>query len=110
VRGGQLTLYELREYQAVPGRLDVLVERFERVYIPVFGRLGFRVVGFWTEQGDSPERLFYLLAWESRQEMERGWTAFSEDEDALRVRVEGGPATTRMTSTFLQPTAFSVLQ
>ncbi|MBI2856817.1 MAG: NIPSNAP family protein, partial [Chloroflexi bacterium] len=77
-------LYELRAYEAVPARLNALVERFSQVNIRLFQRHGFRPMGYWTEQVGTPHRLVYLLAWETWEERERAWAAFYADPEWQR--------------------------
>jgi NIPSNAP len=47
-------IHELRIYHCVPGRLPVLLNRFETITLAIWERFGIRQIGFWTvEIGDS---------------------------------------------------------
>ncbi|HEX3247558.1 MAG TPA: NIPSNAP family protein, partial [Chloroflexota bacterium] len=62
-------LYELRRYEVMPGKMPDLVERFADFTVPSWGKLGFRLVGFWTPDIGVPStELVYILAWESLDE------------------------------------------
>ena len=41
-------IYELRIYQCVPGRLPVLLKRFETIRSKIWEKHGIRQAGFWT--------------------------------------------------------------
>jgi hypothetical protein len=41
-------IYELRIYQCVPGRLPVLLKRFEDHTLKIWEKHGIRQAGFWT--------------------------------------------------------------
>jgi NIPSNAP len=67
-------IYELRIYQCVPGRLPVLLKRFEDHTLKIWEKHGIRQAGFWTVLiGDGSNDLHYLLAWESMAEREKVW-------------------------------------
>ena len=102
--------YEQRMYEAQPARLAVLVRRFSEVNVPLFGRHGFRPVGYWTEEVGIPHRVVYLLAWESWEARDRSWAAFYADADWQRSMEQSGPTVDRITSSILKPLPFSPLQ
>ena len=73
-------IYEMHIYRTVPGRLPVLLQRFEKVTLELWKKHGIRQAGFWTTLiGDSNHELTYLLAWDSLAEREKKWTAFMSD-------------------------------
>ena len=104
-------IYELRVYRCLPGRLPALLKRFETATLNIWKRHGIRQAGFWTTIiGESHRDLTYLLAWESIGERERVWNAFAADPAWLKARAESekdGQIVETITSSFLQPTAFS---
>jgi NIPSNAP protein len=56
-------IHELRIYHCVPGRLPVLLNRFETITLAIWERFGIRQIGFWTvEIGDSNADLYYCLS------------------------------------------------
>ena len=81
-------IYEMRIYRCVPGRLPAL-QRFEKVTLDLWKKLGIRQAGFWTTLiGDSNHELTYLLAWDSLAEREKKWTAFMSDPQWISARAE----------------------
>jgi hypothetical protein len=104
-------LYELRVYEAVPGRLPALHARFSDHTRRLFERHGITAVGFWTtEIGPSSATLTYLLSWESLADRERRWAAFTSDPEWIRVRDESerdGPLVARIENSILAPTPYS---
>lgn len=107
-------IHELRIYHCVPGRLPVLLNRFETITLAFWERFGIRQIGFWTvEIGDSNADLYYLLEWASLAERETKWTAFMSDPEWLQKRAEtekDGPILTHITNLILRPTSFSALR
>jgi hypothetical protein len=104
-------IYELRVYHCLPGRLPALLKRFETTTLGLWEKHGIRQAGFWTVLvGDSNQDLYYLLQWESLAEREKKWNAFQADPDWIAKRGESerdGPIVASLSSSFLQPTAFS---
>lgn len=107
-------MYELRTYRCLPGRLPALLQRFEKVTLPLWTKHGIRQSGFWTTLvGPSHLQLIYLLAWNSMAERESKWNAFQADPDwkvALAKSEEDGRIVENVENAFLQPTSFSALQ
>jgi len=107
-------IHELRIYRCMPGRLPDLTRRFEGVTLKLWEKHGIRPVGFWTTViGESNQDLTYLLEWKDLAERERVWAGFMADADWLKARAEtekNGPIVANITSSILQPTAFSKLR
>jgi len=107
-------IHELRVYRCVPGRLPALLRRFETATLKIWEKHGIRQAGFWTTLiGESSQDLTYLLAWESMAERETKWTAFVNDAEwhAARDASEAdGQIVANVSSQFLKPTSFSVVQ
>ncbi len=105
-------LYEIRTYEAVPGKMPALNKRFADHAHPLFLKHGFQVVGYWTEIiGDNG--LNYLLAWNDLNERQEKWAAFQGDPEWARARDESerdGPLVARIHSAIWRPTAYSPLQ
>ena len=104
-------IHELRIYTAMPGRLPDLVKRFETDTLRVFEKHGIRQAGFWTVLvGDSNQKLYYLLQWDSLADREKRWNAFVADPEWIKIRAEtesNGQITESINNCFLQPTSFS---
>jgi hypothetical protein len=107
-------VHELRIYHCLPGRLPVLLNRFETVTLKLWERHGIRQAGFWTVQvGPSNQDLYYLLAWDSLGERETRWGTFMADPEWLAKRAESekdGPIIASISNLILQPTAFSAVR
>ncbi len=107
-------LYELRVYEAMPGKLPALLARFETITGSFFVTHGITVVGYWTTLiGPDSNALTYILAWSDLAERQQRWDAFQSDpawQAAKRTTEQDGPLVARISSSILQPTAFSPLQ
>ncbi|MGE0747249.1 MAG: NIPSNAP family protein [Rhodospirillales bacterium] len=104
-------IYELRVYHCMPGRLPALLNRFEKITLPLWQKHGIRQAGFWTVSiGGSNNDLYYMLEWDSIAERDKKWNAFGTDPEWIAKRTEterDGPIVASLTNTILQPTAFS---
>lgn len=104
-------IYELRVYQCIPGRLPALLKRFEQQTLKIWTEHGIRQAGFWTTViGESNQRLYYLLAWNSLAEREQKWNGFATDPEWLAARAkteENGAIVANVTNEILAPTSFS---
>ena len=107
-------IHELRIYRALPGRMPALLKRFETRTLGIWERMGIRQVGFWTTMiGPSHLELVYLLAWESLEERQRKWTAFTTLPEWLEAVAESekdGVILSNVASSILSPTKFSAIQ
>ena len=82
-------IYELRIYDALPGRMPALLKRFETQTLRIWERMGIRQGGFWTTViGPSHLQLTYMLVWESMAERESKWTAFQTDPEWIAAWAE----------------------
>lgn len=106
-------LYELRIYDAIPGKLPVLHERFRKHTLKLFEKHGIKSVGYWTNMiGPSNRQLIYILQWDSLAQRQELWTKFATDPEWLAVRREtekDGPLTENVTNAILEPTDYSPL-
>ncbi len=107
-------LFELREYDAVPGKHAALVKRFGDFTQHCFKKHGFRQVGYWTPLfGGHNQQLIYMLAWESFEERERAFLEFRADPERQRAFAESerdGVLVERVMNQMLEPTDFSPLR
>jgi len=107
-------LFELRSYQAMPGRQQQVVDRFGSFVSAAFGRHGFHQLGYWTSlAGGHDHQLHYLLAWPSLDEREARFDAFLKDPQRVRFFAEqekDGPIVQQASNAILRPTAFSPLR
>ncbi len=107
-------LYELRIYEAVPGRLPDLNRRFDTITLKIWEKHGIKQAGFWTTViGESNMTLYYMVAWESLADREVKWAAFQADPDWHAARAEterNGPIVAKVTNYILGPTPYSAVQ
>jgi hypothetical protein len=104
-------IYELRIYDAMPGRLPALLSRFQNHTLQIWEKHGIRQAGFWTTLiGESESRLTYLLAWDSMAERQERWSAFLTDPEWIAIKSEtekDGQLVQNISNELLVPTAFS---
>ena len=108
-------IYEMRRYEALPGKIGGLNEVMETLAVPVFEKVGMRLVGAWTPvAGDYTNALSYMLAWESLNEREEKWQEFFNHPMWVGGREEVGkkygPLVEKELHVFLGPTSYSPLQ
>lgn len=107
-------LFELREYDAMPGKRTALVNRFGNFTVDCFTRHGFRQVGYWLPvMGGHNHQLIYFLAWESYEERSRCFDAFRADPERQRAFAESekdGVLVEHVNNSILRPAAFSPMK
>ncbi|MGW4125441.1 NIPSNAP family protein [Nocardia sp. NPDC004711] len=107
------SIFELRTYEAVPGKLDALLTRFRDHAAALFEKHGMTNIGFWVasdEAGEPTETLVYLVSHASREAAAKSWEAFWADPEWIAARSDGEQVTASATSKFLDPTDFSQLR
>lgn len=104
-------IHELRVYTCEPGRLPDLLNRFDTITLKLWDKHGIRQAGFWTVLvGNSNQKLYYLLEWDSLADREQKWNAFASDPDWLAAREKteaNGQIVANVANSLLQPTSFS---
>jgi hypothetical protein len=103
-------LYESRVYTAVPGKLPALNDRFANHTIGYFKKHRIGMMGFWTDEIGTSNRLTYILSFDSMGDREKKWTGFLADEARQQVFAETeteGPLVAKVHNAFLRPTAYS---
>ena len=103
-------LYELRIYEAVPGKLPALNDRFAKHTMGFFKKHAIGMVGFWNTEIGTSNRLTYMLSFDSMADREEKWGAFQADTGWQRVRSETekeGPLNARVRNSFLRLTPYS---
>lgn len=106
-------IYEHRVYEAMPGKLPALNERFRTITLNFFAKHGMRVIGFWEEMVGTSNQLHYLLAFDDLAHRERAWNAFSGDPEWLAARAateKDGPLVARIHNAIWRPTDYSPLK
>ena len=106
-------IYELRVYDAMPGRLRALNERFASITLGYFTKHGIKTVGFWTDDVGTSGRLTYILAFEDLAHRARAWEAFASDPERAKAFAEtekDGPLVARVENRIMRATAYSPLK
>ena len=107
-------IHELRIYEAAPGKMQALQDRFAAHTVRLFEKHEMTVVGFWTPiVGEWSNQLIYLLGYPDLAARERSWAAFLADADWIRAKADSekdGLLVTRLRNQLLKPTAFSPLK
>jgi len=105
LRALHMPIYELRTYQAQPGKLQELVARFAHRTDALIHRHGMKTLAYWIPRGDNPKNmLIYLVEHESEASAATNWAAFIADPEWKRVRAESeaaGPLVASMDIQFL---------
>jgi hypothetical protein len=109
---GADTVYELRVYHVMPGKLDALLARFRDHTMKIFDRHGMKSVAYWKPV-DEPQKsntLIYILRHPSRAAAEANWKSFREDPEWKTVSAkseENGKLVEKVDSTYMSLTEFS---
>ena len=109
---GSTKVYELRVYQAAPGKLAELLARFREHTTKLFDKHGMKNVAYWTAI-DEPKKsntLIYILQHPSREAAAANWKSFQDDPEWKSVRDKSevnGKLAENVESTFLTLTDFS---
>ena len=101
---------ELRVYDAVPGRLPDLNNRFANHAIRIFERQGMTNIGYWTVDVGTSNQLIYMLGYPSLGDREKSWAAFRLDPEWLKAVEESetnGPIVEKVHASILRPTPYS---
>ena len=103
-------LYELRVYDAMPGKLGALNDRFANHTIGFFKNHGIGIVGFWTAMIGTSNQLTYILSFDDMADREKKWGAFQADPGWHKARVESetdGPLNAHVQNSFMRLTPYS---
>jgi len=108
-------VFELRIYQATPGKLDNLLARFRDHTTALFKRHGMGQFGYFvpTEKKDGAgEKLIYILSHKDKEACAAAFKAFRSDPDWVKVKAESevdGSLTVKdgVQSLLMTPTDFS---
>ncbi len=106
------TVYELRIYHVIEGKLDDLLRRFRDHTTQLFEKHGMKNVAYWTPTDDplKGKTLVYMLEHPSREAATTNWQAFRDDPEWQSVRDKSeanGKLVEKIDSTFLAMTDFS---
>jgi hypothetical protein len=101
---------ELRLYDAMPGKMQRLHDRFANHTMGLFEKHGIANIGYWTETFGTSNRLVYMLGYPSLADREKSWAAFVSDPDWQNVWAESekdGTLVAKLSNIILRPTSYS---
>jgi len=79
-------IYEYRHYDIAPGKQPEVHKRFEEDLVDLFKKHNIDVVAWFQPfVGSILNDLYYLVRWESVQQMYDTWIAFYQDDEWLEV-------------------------
>ncbi len=106
-------IYEVRIYDAMPGKMPALNDRFANITLDYFKKYGLNVVGFWTDEVGVSNRLTYMLSFEDSAAREKAWAGFRADQErvaAFAATERDGPLVAQIHNTIMRPTSYSPMQ
>jgi len=106
-------IYELRIYDAMPGKLPALNERFSKITMGYFEKYGMKVIGLWTDDVGINNHLTYILAFDDMAHRDKAWAAFRADPERIKAFAEtekDGALVACITNSILRPTSYSPMQ
>jgi len=106
-------IYEVRIYDAMPGKMSALNDRFANITLGYFKKYGINVVGFWTDEVGVSNRLTYMLAFDDAAAREKAWTGFRADQERAAAFAEterDGPLVAQIHNSIMRPTSYSPMQ
>lgn len=105
-------VFEMRTYTCNPGKLDALLARFRDHTTRIFEKHGMTNIGYWIPK-DTPNTLFYILAFPSREAATKAWKEFGSDPEWQKVKTESeanGKIVEKVDSKFMDPADFSQIK
>ena len=108
-----MLIYELRIYDAMPGKLPALNDRFAKITLGYFEKHGIKSVGYWTDVIGVSGRLTYMLAFDDLGHRDRAWAGFQSDQERLAAFAEtekDGPLVARVENRIMRSTPYSPMQ
>ncbi len=100
---------EMRIYEAVPGKLPALNERFANITDPLLKKYGIKAHAYWTEEVGTSDQLVYIRGYDSLEDRDKKVHAFHSDPEWLKVleSERQDPLVRRGRNTVLIPTGYS---
>lgn len=103
-------VFEMRIYYAEPGKLDALIERFQKHTVKLFKKHGMENIGYWVPVSNEKNQLIYVLAYPNMEAREASWKAFIADPKWKKVAEKSernGKILTKIESIFMKAADFS---
>ncbi len=104
-------IHELRIYEAAPGHLPALNERFGSLTTKLFAKHGMHNFGYWTEEIGTTGRLVYIVGYDNLADRYPAWEGFRTDPEWVASNKEtaerGSPIVNKISNVILRPTDYS---
>jgi len=105
--------YEWRTYTCMPGKLPVVLKRFETVTLSLFAEHGIRRVTplLTVNVGEDNNQIKYMLQWDSHEQRDKAWASFRADprwHAAVQESEKDGPTVLKITNEILAAVPFSL--
>jgi hypothetical protein len=110
--GDNNLIYEMRVYEAMPGKMPSLNKRFADITMGFFKKHDIQVVGFWTEEIGANNKLIYMLKFHDFEHRQKAWESFRADQERAKAFLETekeGPLVARIENRILRLTEYSPL-
>ena len=102
-------IYELRTYHVMPGTMAEYSKVFGEFVMPVFKKLGFRVIGVWTPVIGESDEFTYMLEFNDLAERESKFKALAAEPDMVAYRQQP-TRVARVTNKIFSPQPYSPLK
>jgi hypothetical protein len=107
-------VFELRIYTANEGKMEALHKRFRDHTCALFKKHGMELVGFWVPQDPkAKDKLYYILAFPSKEAGVASWKAFRDDPEWQRASKEShkdGPLVGKVESIYMDAMDYSPMK
>jgi len=100
---------ELRTYHILPGAMPEYAKVFGELVMPVFKKLGFKVIGVWQPVIGESDEFTYMLAFDDLADREAKFKALASDPDMLLYRQQP-TRISRITNKIFSPQPYSPLK
>ena len=104
--------FEMRVYTANPGKMEDLHARFRDHTLKMFAKHGIESIGYWVPVDNTENKLYFMIAYPSREARETLWQKFQDDPDWKKAKADSeknGALVSKADVTFLQATDYSPL-
>lgn len=102
-------VYELRVYEVNPGKMDAILERFDKHVVALFAKHGMTIKHFWVDADDATNRLYYVVEHSDMETRNANYERFRADPEwaeAKRLSESDGPLVKQQESIFMHRAAF----
>jgi hypothetical protein len=96
--------------EIAPGKMAEFGEIASKELLPLYGKLGMKLVASWHGYTGNVNQIYSLYAWDDLSAYQKSLEAQQKDKDFQRVAVKRNALTVRQTYTLLEPNAWSPMK